>query len=85
MLSPYSYLQHETGWLFALGQRLRVEYDAIVGPMPPRLIALLEQLRSVSEEIVVHGREEEGKALFGRAAKHPQAAVIHSATSLYQG
>jgi hypothetical protein len=83
MLSPYSYLQHEIDWLLAIGQRLRVEYDAVAEPMPPRLIALREQLRSVSEEIAVHGREE-GKALFGRAARH-QPAVIKSTTSLYQG
>jgi hypothetical protein len=36
MLSPYSYLRHETSWLLAIGQRLRVEYDAMDKPMPPR-------------------------------------------------
>ena len=43
MLSPYSYLQHEIDWLLAIGQRLRVEYDAVAEPMPLRLIALLEK------------------------------------------
>jgi hypothetical protein len=50
MVSPYSFLQHEIDWLLAIGQRLRVEYDAIAQPMPPRLIALLRQLGQSSEE-----------------------------------
>jgi hypothetical protein len=83
MLSPYSLLQHEIGWLLAIGQRLRVEYDAVMQPMPPRLIALLDQLKTVNGE-AVHGREE-GKTLFGSAARHQQAAGVNSTTSLYQG
>ncbi len=31
-------------WLSAIGQRLKAEYDAIVGPVPPRLAALVKQL-----------------------------------------
>jgi len=38
------YSQFGTGWLLALGQRLRVEYDQTAEPLPPRLVALLEQL-----------------------------------------
>jgi hypothetical protein len=31
-------------WLLAIGRRLRVEYDAIAEPVPPRLAALVKQL-----------------------------------------
>src|SRR5262249_8875821 len=57
MLSSYSFLQHEIGWLLALGQRLRVEYDAVMQPMPPRLIKLLDELRTINGE-AVHGPEQ---------------------------
>jgi hypothetical protein len=83
MLSPYSYLQHDIGWLLAIGQRLRVEYDAVMQPMPPRLIELLGELRAINGE-AVHGQEQE-KTLFRRAARHQQAAVVNSTASLYQG
>jgi hypothetical protein len=33
------YPQCGTAWLFALGERLRVEYDRMAEPLPPRLIA----------------------------------------------
>ena len=82
-MSPYSYLQRETGWLLALGQRLRVEYDAIAEPMPPRITALLEQLRTTDGE-AIHGREER-KALFRRTTRAKEVDVGNSATSLYQG
>jgi hypothetical protein len=31
-----------TEWLFAIGQRLRVEYNDVIGPLPPRLAVLLK-------------------------------------------
>jgi hypothetical protein len=31
-------------WLLAIGRRLRVEYDAMAEPVPPRLAALVKQL-----------------------------------------
>jgi hypothetical protein len=41
-----------TAWLLALGERLRVEYDRMAEPLPPRLIALLEQLGTSPQERV---------------------------------
>jgi len=37
MLSPHSSSEDKTAWLLAIGQRLRVEYDAVMEPMPPQL------------------------------------------------
>jgi len=34
----------QRAWLLAIGRRLRVEYDAIAEPVPPRLAALVKQL-----------------------------------------
>jgi hypothetical protein len=82
MLSSYSFLQHDIGWLLAIGQRLRVEYDAVMQPIPPRLIELLDELRTINGE-AVHSREE-GKTLVRRAGKYTQAAVVNSATTVYQ-
>ena len=61
MLSPHSSSEDKTAWLLAIGQRLRVEYDAVMEPMPSRLTALLEELRTNNGE-AVHGRELEGKS-----------------------
>jgi hypothetical protein len=36
-------------WLLAIGRRLRVEYDAISEPVPPRLAALVNQLESPAQ------------------------------------
>jgi hypothetical protein len=41
MSSRYPPIPLERTTLFAIGQRLRVEYDAIQEPLPPRLAALL--------------------------------------------
>jgi hypothetical protein len=41
-------------WLLAIGRRLRVEYDAIAEPVPPRLAALVKQL-----EMPAHGSGQE--------------------------
>src|SRR5262249_30696701 len=41
-------------WLLAIGRRLRVEYDAIAKPVPPRLAALVNQLETPAQ-----GRGEE--------------------------
>jgi hypothetical protein len=46
------YPQCGTAWLFALGERLRVEYDRMAEPLPPRLIALLEQLGTPRQDRV---------------------------------
>jgi hypothetical protein len=35
--------QDATAWLLAIGQRLRVEYEDLAEPMPPRLTALLKK------------------------------------------
>jgi hypothetical protein len=84
MLSPYPLSEDKTAWLPAIGQRLRVEYDAVLEPMPPRLTALLDELRTIDGE-AVHGREEEeGKTLVRRAGRYAQAAVVNSATPVYQ-
>ena len=80
MLSPHSSSEDKTAWLLAIGQRLRVEYDAVMEPMPPQLTALLDELRTISGE-AVHGREEEGKTLVRRAETYRQAAVVNSAKS----
>ena len=78
MLSPNSSSEDKTAWLLAIGQRLRVEYDAVMEPMPPQLTALLDELRIISGE-AVHGREEEGKTLIRRAGSYRQAAGANSA------
>jgi hypothetical protein len=45
-----------TAWLLAIGERLRVEYDQAAEPLPPRLIALLDQLGAPPRESVrAHG------------------------------
>jgi hypothetical protein len=36
-------------WLLAVGRRLRVEYDAIAEPVPPRLAALVKQLETPAQ------------------------------------
>jgi hypothetical protein len=46
------YPQCRTEWLLALGERLRVEYDRMAEPLPPRLIALLEQLGALPQDRV---------------------------------
>ena len=81
MLSPYPSSEDKTAWLLALGQRLRVEYDAVMEPMPPRLTALLDAL--INGE-AVHDREEEGKTFVGRARGYRQASVVNSAAPVYQ-
>ena len=85
MLSPHPSSENKTAWLLAIGQRLRVEYDALMEPMPPRLTALLDELRTINGE-AVHGREEEEeqKTLVRRAGRHTQTAVVNSATPVYQ-
>ena len=83
MLSPHPLSEDKTAWLLAIGQRLRVEYDAVMEPMPPRLTALLDELRTINGE-AAHGREEEGKTLVRRAGRYTQAAVVNSATPVYQ-
>jgi hypothetical protein len=40
--------QDATAWLFAIGQRLRVEYEDLAEPMPPRLTALLKLFESAA-------------------------------------
>src|SRR5262245_32872090 len=79
MLSPHSSSEDKTAWLLAIEPRLRVEYEDVMEPMPPRLTALLDELRTINGE-VVHGREEEGKTLIRRAGRDRQAAVVNSAT-----
>jgi hypothetical protein len=50
MAGPYSPLLPDgRGWLWAIGQRLRAEYDALAEPMPPRLVALLARLAAPAE------------------------------------
>ena len=83
MLSPYPSSENKTAWLLAIGQRLRVEYDAVMEPMPPRLTALLDELGTINGE-AVHGREEEGKTLVRRVGRYTQAAIVNSATPVYQ-
>ena len=83
MLSPHPLSEDKTAWLLVIGQRLRVEYDAVMEPMPPRLTALLDELRTINGE-AVHGREEEGKTLVRRAGRYRPSAVINSVTPVYQ-
>jgi hypothetical protein len=53
MAGPYSPLLPDgTAWLRAIGQRLRAEYDALAGPMPPHLMALLDRLAAPAEREV---------------------------------
>jgi hypothetical protein len=50
MAGPYSHLLPDgRGWLWAIGQRLRAEYDALAEPMPPHLVALLDRLAAQAE------------------------------------
>jgi hypothetical protein len=42
--------QGATAWLLAIGQRLRVEYEDLAEPMPPRLTALLKLFESAAGE-----------------------------------
>ena len=44
--------QDATAWLLAIGQRLRVEYEDLAEPMPPRLTALLKLFESAAGETV---------------------------------
>jgi len=39
----------QRAWLLAIGRRLRVEYDAIAEPVPPRLAALVNQLETPAQ------------------------------------
>ena len=41
-----------TAWLFAIGERLRVEYEDLAEPMPPRVTALLNLFESAAGETV---------------------------------
>jgi len=41
----------QRAWLLAIGRRLRVEYDAIAEPVPPRLAALVKQLETPAQGI----------------------------------
>jgi hypothetical protein len=45
------YLLDQRAWLLAIGRRLRVEYDAIAEPVPPRLAALVKQLETPAQGI----------------------------------
>jgi hypothetical protein len=83
MLSPYPSSEDKAAWLLAIGQRLRVEYDAVMEPMPPRLTALLDELRTINGQ-AAHDREEEGTTFVGGARRYRQAAVANSATPVYQ-
>src|SRR5262245_5300359 len=78
MLSPYPSSEDKTAWLLAIGQRLRVEYDAVMEPMPPRLIVLLDELRTINGE-AVHGVEE-GKHTWGEpgdTGRPPSSSIPH--------
>jgi hypothetical protein len=55
----------QRAWLLAIGRRLRVEYDAIAEPAPPRLAALVKQLETPAQGI---GQETSRPA---RAANRP--------------
>jgi hypothetical protein len=44
--------QDATAWLLAIGQRLRVEYEDLAEPMPPRLTALLKLFEAAAGETV---------------------------------
>jgi hypothetical protein len=43
---PQFYPLDQRAWLLAIGRWLRVEYDAIAEPVPPRLAALVKQLET---------------------------------------
>jgi hypothetical protein len=58
------YLLDQRAWLLAIGRRLRVEYDAIAEPVPPRLAALVKQLEMPAQGI---GQETSRPAM----ADHP--------------
>jgi hypothetical protein len=55
----------QRAWLLAIGQRLRVGYDAIAEPVPPRLAALAKQLETPAQG---SGEEISRPAI---AADHP--------------
>jgi hypothetical protein len=59
------YLLDQRAWLLAIGRRLRVEYDAIAEPLPPRLAALVKQLETPAQGI---GQETSRPAM---ATDHP--------------
>ena len=40
----------QRAWLLAIGRRLRVEYDAIAEPVPPRLAALVKNAAEASHK-----------------------------------
>jgi len=46
-----------TQWLLAVGQHLRTEYDALAEPAPPRLAALVEELKLT--DLAVAASDEE--------------------------
>jgi hypothetical protein len=56
----------QRAWLLAIGRRLRVEYDTIAEPVPPRLAVLVKQLETPAQGI---GQETSRPAM--AAADHP--------------
>jgi hypothetical protein len=50
-MSDRDHLLDQRAWLLAIGRRLRVEYDAIADPVPPRLAALVKQLQTPAQRI----------------------------------
>jgi hypothetical protein len=50
MSSRYPQMPLERATLLVIGQRLRVEYDAIQEPLPPRLAALLHHFEMRAKE-----------------------------------
>ena len=70
------YSQCGTAWLLAIGERLRVEYDAAAQPLPPRLVALLEQLGAPPQESVRQ---------YGSSARPPHQRGIRPGASPWRG
>jgi hypothetical protein len=60
-------------WLLLIGRRLRAEYDALAEPVPPRLVALVEQF----EKSVRENRERGSKS--AEPAEGPRSPPSHQA------
>ena len=43
-------IRNRAAWLWAIGNSLKAEYDAVAVPLPSRLAALIEQLETQKKE-----------------------------------
>ena len=70
--------QDQTGWLLAIGARLRVEYDvASAAPLPAALVALVKQLENSAKTSDHRNRMGLRGAVWANAGGVPQPPTPH--------